>query len=294
MGKNFYPVPNWFRIENYNYSAKLSAVDWLTELSNRQAAFKWLIRKKRGETNEKNTKANAIYGGIWSQIKENGLLNRPTYEHLERIKARLETSGKDHRKELTPEQVDILTSMTTERNYFEDGLKLPVAVAPLKMSEAKFIVSMWGKKGRLHIDGRTVDEASADEPSYDYGDRYLKIEIQAPDDLLAHEFLSWVQMERSKMDERPKIIRQSDFDYWAEYCFLPFLDLDFYSHLEEKPIKNMALGTALFPDEFEVDLAGRIKDTVKKKARILLDKGLIEGLRKQLESEGKVPTSDDY
>ncbi len=295
MGKRYHPIPEWFRIEHYDYAATMTAVDWLTELSNREAAYEWLLKKKREGNEDEDSKAGAIYRGIWSQVKELGLLNRPKYELRQKMKFRLQTSGKDHRKPLTSEQIEILTTLTTEPNYFEDGLKLPVAVTPLMMRDAQFIASYFGKNSSgLYIDGRTADEAWAEELKPDYGDRHLKVDITAPDELLAKEFMEWVKAERKKMDQRPQTLGQNDFDYWVKFHFLPFLDLDFYARIEDKPMKNMTVGTALFPDEFEIDLTGRVKDTLKKKAPTLLSRGLIQGLHMQLESEGKVRSSDDY
>ena len=90
------------------------------------------------------------------------------------------------------------------------------------------------------------------------------VNLQAPEDQLVEDFRSWlreIKAARSLSVPR-KAVTPADMQRWAEFKILPYLDLTFWADLKGFEFTQQALGLALFPGEYDVNLAERIRNTV--------------------------------
>ena len=73
--------------------------------------------------------------------------------------------------------------------------------------------------------------------------------------------------------------KKTDFKKWTEYCVLGFIDLTIWSKFENIKITDNIMGQSLFPDEYNVDLAEKIRKTIRPLSQKLLSYPVINTLQ---------------
>jgi hypothetical protein len=111
------------------------------------------------------------------------------------------------------------------------------------------------------------------------------VDLTASDRQLEASFNQWL---KNKREETGKHVRKSCFtketmDSWERNKILPYIDLVLVFHSEGKNLTQKELGGMLFPDEFDVGLVSRIKDTVKPKAELLLTVKMVQLMETQIQ-----------
>lgn len=101
---------------------------------------------------------------------------------------------------------------------------------------------------------------------------HVTIELAASDEQIMSDFRQWLT-EYRKVTARTtikKYFSQSDFEYWIKYGAIPYIDLLLMTKVEGKKITDNKLSKLIFPNEYDVDIVGRLRDTTKKIASTLM------------------------
>lgn len=103
----------------------------------------------------------------------------------------------------------------------------------------------------------------------DNGDVSAVVNLHAPEDVLVAHFRDWLRTIKAErgLDLPRKAVSQTDLDDWSRYCLLPYIDLSFWAEANGFEITQQAMGSALFPNEYNVNLAERVRKTVAPMAR---------------------------
>lgn len=105
---------------------------------------------------------------------------------------------------------------------------------------------------------------------------YAKVNLEGSNEQIKKDFALWLEQERKRRDcpGPKKNFSDADLDGWYESAVLPYLDLMFWSEIEDTKITQHVIAQAIFPDaygvESETDPLGKLK-TTKKKADYLMD-----------------------
>ncbi|ATG89129.1 hypothetical protein MKLM6_0857 [Methylomonas koyamae] len=125
---------------------------------------------------------------------------------------------------------------------------------------------------------------------FSYQEAYLSINLHANDEQIIDDFRHWLSNIRELVNKKSakKDFCESDFNEWAEYKVLPYIDLKIWSMLCERKITQSMIARALYPDEYEIDITERIRKTTKKKADWLMRGSVIDAFGVQLQKTKKV------
>ena len=133
------------------------------------------------------------------------------------------------------------------------------------------------------------------------GDLIVKVDLHGTDQKIISDFTKWLSSTREKVAlvAPRKKITKDDFLIWIKNAILPYLDLIAWSNANGVEITQQLLGTALFPDEYDVNLAERIRKVVAPMARTIAQDIFISSLRSQAiseiaerKSQNSIPVSD--
>ena len=100
---------------------------------------------------------------------------------------------------------------------------------------------------------------------------FVQINLSASDEQLKNDFDHWLKNYRKEtgITSNKKYFSQSDLDKWFKFCAIPYLDLLLIAKIEDKKITQHRLSSLIFPNEFDVDVVGRLRDTTKPMAEML-------------------------
>lgn len=109
---------------------------------------------------------------------------------------------------------------------------------------------------------------------------HLVIQLIVPDDLIIEQFKTFLAEQRIIFNSHSlaKQFTQSDFDEWHKLRLLPFIDLNLWMTITENKLSYQNIGTALFPGEYDVSLADRVRRTTKPKAEWISSSRVIKSL----------------
>lgn len=115
----------------------------------------------------------------------------------------------------------------------------------------------------------------------------LYVDLHGTEEKIVEDFRSWL---RSISEERgirtPKrTFDKRDFQGWCSSQLLPYLDLTNWAAARGTQISQQVLGTALFPEEYDVALSERIRKVVAPAARSIAHESFTDALRSQALSE---------
>lgn len=100
---------------------------------------------------------------------------------------------------------------------------------------------------------------------------HVQLNLSASDEQLKNDFNHWLKNYRKEtgITSNKKYFSQSDLDKWFKFCAIPYLDLLLIAEIEGKKITQHRLANLIFPNEFDVDIVGRLRDTTKPMAEML-------------------------
>lgn len=125
---------------------------------------------------------------------------------------------------------------------------------------------------------------SNEKTGYNDSDELLRVNMSFSDDLIINDLKRWLKEKRLNSDKFKKSFQKSDLENWSKLRVLALLDLDFYSEIYSVRFTNHLLGDLLFPDD-EVDVAEKIRKTVRPLANNLFQNDMINLLSNQANSE---------
>jgi hypothetical protein len=116
---------------------------------------------------------------------------------------------------------------------------------------------------------------------------HVVINLSATDEQIKNDFSHWLTHYRKAINYQPqkKLFTQTDFDYWVQYGVIPYLDLTLIAKIEGKKITQNKLAKLIFPNEYDVDTTGRLRDTTKPEAERLIKNNIHRTLLTQLAYE---------
>jgi len=128
----------------------------------------------------------------------------------------------------------------------------------------------------------------------DLSDVFVRIDLHATEEKILGEFRQWLRnIRHEKGIQAPsRRIGDSDVSDWLSYGLLPYLDLTNWAEANDKVITQQVIGVALFPDEYEVNLAERIRKVVAPMARAVANESFTDAFRAQLLSEAAEQKTD--
>lgn len=177
---------------------------------------------------------------------------------------------------------DIYTAFThVEEVLISDG-------EPTFISEEIFndMVENLGSLQGSQFEGVPFDFHNSDQPNI-YGSGYVRINMNAPDDMILRDFKDFLKAYREKTLGVKKYRNTTAFvtESWGKEKILPYIDLmNWQTYMKKtyhdfEPLTEYKIGCLLFPDS-EVDPAEKIRKTVKPKAYEALDS--VEKMRFEL------------
>ncbi|MFC7515131.1 DUF6387 family protein [Herbaspirillum sp. GCM10030257] len=120
----------------------------------------------------------------------------------------------------------------------------------------------------------------------------VNVDLDGTEEKILADFRHWlrkIQAERNINAPKKRFAKQ-DFSDWAEYHILAYLDLVYWAESRSLEIPQHILGTALFPNNYSVNLPERIRKVVKPLALSMVSELMTNALRSQAlqeRAEGK-------
>ncbi len=124
------------------------------------------------------------------------------------------------------------------------------------------------------------------------GEVHVTVDLYASEEKLVDDFRRLVRETRVAMGipNLQKRFTHSDFAEWHQYRVLAYLDLAAWAEIHGVRISQQAVGVALFPDEYNIGLADRVRKTVDPLARVAVAPSSIEALFSQVLEEVEFET----
>ncbi|MGU7853104.1 DUF6387 family protein [Burkholderia orbicola] len=96
------------------------------------------------------------------------------------------------------------------------------------------------------------------------GEFAVTVDLFASEDKLVDDFRKWIRSTRKELNipNRQRRFTRADFERWHQNRILAYLDIKFWSDVNSCDLTNQALGVMLFPAEFDVNLAERVRKVV--------------------------------
>ena len=113
----------------------------------------------------------------------------------------------------------------------------------------------------------------------------IAVDLNASDKTILNDFAKWLEEARKYYSAlKRKHITDSDMRDWSEYKVLQYLDLSLWAKLANIEISDAVMGRALFPEEYDVALAERIRKVVRHKAKTVISSSFVWAILSQIES----------
>jgi len=147
------------------------------------------------------------------------------------------------------------------------------------------------------IHEKSMWSAFMEEGISDSGEVNVTVNLHASEAQLVDDFRQWLTeiKEARSLAHQRKRLNQMDFEDWDRFKVLAYLDLTFWALVNDYEITNQVLGLALFPSEFEIALADRVRKVVSPLAHKLVTEDFCDLLRAQalemIEVERESPNS---
>ncbi len=116
---------------------------------------------------------------------------------------------------------------------------------------------------------------------------HVVINLSATDEQIKNDFSHWLTHYRKAINyqHKKKLYTQAAFDYWIQYGVIPYLDLTLIARIEGKKITQNQLARLIFPNEYDVDIIGRLRQVTKPEAEQLIKNEIHRTLSTQLVAE---------
>ena len=110
----------------------------------------------------------------------------------------------------------------------------------------------------------------------------ITVDLRASDEDLILEFKNWLYEKRKSQKDiefREKMFGEKEFSDWIKNRILPYLDLTIIAKAKGIKITNALMGNLLFPDDIEVDVAEKVRKTVKPMAKKVMSIAFLGALQ---------------
>jgi hypothetical protein len=115
----------------------------------------------------------------------------------------------------------------------------------------------------------TIYEAGhRDEFNLTISEELVHVDLNATDDVLKEEFDHWLRQKRETQGNpsaRKRMYSESDFADWHKHKLLAYIDLTDYCVISGQELTNKQKGDLLFPNEYDIDIAERVRKVVAKR-----------------------------
>lgn len=96
----------------------------------------------------------------------------------------------------------------------------------------------------------------------------VSVNLEGAEEAIISDFVIWLKETRRAFNiQTPntpgKLPSAQEFQDWSRYMILPYLDLTLWAQAHRVDLTQHAIGLALFPDEYDVNLAERIRKVTK-------------------------------
>ncbi|MCX7103252.1 MAG: DUF6387 family protein [Methylobacter sp.] len=268
---------SWFDLKNYDKFKDLDLEGWKEQLTNRwyyylvvdicNIALPFSINDFTVEQLiDKSKPKHSVYSEDFDEDSYQGF---PVESQLIAIITNLKQGNAD-------ESCTILSMPEAPSVYDVSGLD---------------VYNMALKCGILNMLDSDFDERVSEmnrQPVTDFDGTFtVNIDLHATDEQIKYEFSQWLANYRktATFKAQKKLIAQKDFDYWNKYGVIPYLDLMLLAKIEGKKITQHKLAKLIFPNEYDIDITGRIRETTKPEADRLIDNRIHKMLTIQLAHE---------
>jgi hypothetical protein len=246
---------SWFDLSKYDSVKNLDITNWFLQLKERfvvQRYSKSLPEKKMSYQNWETQHKHAQ--SIILSIKENPILN-------------------------CDKQKIVPSSSVTDSTYFD-------------LYTAQHKGKHWPNIFKLSIDewpiGTEEELLTSVEDTMTYLDTpMVTIDSRSTDEQLKSDFDKWLNNYRSitRTKKRKKMFNLKEIEKWCNNKILPYIDLTIISESEGEKLTQHTIGQLLYPDEYDVDLTERIRQTVKPLAKSIFNINTLKMLELQVKSE---------
>ncbi|WP_292930109.1 DUF6387 family protein [Nitrosomonas sp.] len=274
--KTWRTIPSWFKLDNYSDLAEFTAGGWHDEIQIRQYYWNALMQPHRFSppTDE------AL--NFFERIKRDPLVSQENNEDFsfrsffdffadEKYKQKFHSV-----QELTESFAYSFLLDSDRKEEIENDFETLRGI--VDNSERWWNKKLWQQQKDINNKyGYPISDIA------DYGAvKFLKIDLEASDEMILKEFKDWLVQTRSTSNEFIKRqFSSADFEDWYSSRLLPYWDLTTIATMEDATIPFHVLGKILFPDEYEVDLAERIRKVTKKKCQYLFSDMVVSALSAQ-------------
>jgi hypothetical protein len=238
---------DWFKIENYKDAATLDAQGWYINLVWRCAEF------------------NALEMGGFSDKVKASVAERASNPILKYNMFAVEWDA--------PLCAAVRSLTVTEIFALNEALQ-DKEQSRLRVEGYCRVASKAYKDGDNATGFKAADTATGLEHLF-HGCGHVLVDLNASDEQIIHDFKEWLKTERQDSnfnDVLQKLFTRTNFDEWAKYGILPYLDLVIWQKATGTKLKQAVMGHLIFPDYDECnDPAERIRRTTKPKAESIID-----------------------
>ncbi|MGM3273719.1 DUF6387 family protein [Ralstonia sp. 24A2] len=269
-------VPKEFDISKYDACENFGSVEWYTNLAHR---------------------------GLWQQIMHNyqGGHSDALRQSITRLLSTpLDADPKigewdDFRSRVLSTQVRPMSAL----DYLSGKLNLP----PEWSGDYLEVLSAWESsiKSDGVVGGGVAAPELLDVPAWQmledcgvntFGEVPVTVNLYASEEQLVDDFREFLRETRAAMGipNLQKRFNQSDFDGWHEFRILAYLDLTAWAEIHGASISQQEMGFALFPGEYDVSLADRVRKVVKPLALAAVALPSINALHSQAREEAERKT----
>jgi hypothetical protein len=272
---------SWFDLKNYDQLNELDLIGWLEQIEFRREALKVTeIRNRLLQDDDDKEFRDHINLQIQSNIQR--IKNNPLARDWPVSK--LWPHFKDY-PQINEFQFDTVSvyGITAIRHWdiaHDEEIDDVWALVRADSTESDYLTD--AEKKLIH---RPIDMIWKERGIKKWEDslKYVTVDFSASDEQIIKDFKDWLVGYRKVTAKEviKKSFTQSDFDSRIKFGVIAYLDLVIMAKLESKKITAPKLAHLIFPDEYDVGIEGRIRDTTKTKADFLLSIEVIEAMKLQ-------------
>lgn len=293
MSKEF--DTSWFDLKNYDKLNELDLYGWVEQIGIRQCIFSDIeVRKHilndmgtylekitivKGELNlneeefEELLEEDEEFHEILNALEEFDLTSiSKRIKHNPIVAQRFRDKYETGRHNFSCDTISVYGTTAAEHWHITNNDKLSDIWEILKSDWIMSEITITHEQAKL-INSPIDMICKTKEISCGYDtSTHVTIELAASDEQIMSDFRQWLT-EYRKVTARTtikKYFSQSDFEYWIKYGVIPYIDLLLMTKLEGKKITDNKLSKLIFPNEYDVDIVGRLRDTTKKIALTLM------------------------
>jgi len=248
-------IPEWFSLNNYEFTSSLDAAGWYKQFSARQE---------------------------WHHILEKYDINDATYQKEYRKGAeKLMSQIISHFGNL-PEKVVYKSYLSGAETYSVESLTvLSASYLHWEMNRLNISDDLLEREETEDITNEeyeilntpfavALDRAGIINP---YEMTPIYVDLYVSDEQLKSDFEEWLEKFRkiSGLYSDPKKYSKAKFQRWHKLKILPYLDLSYWANIQNTTITQSVYGAILFPDERDKDTTYKIRSSVIPTARKAID-----------------------